>query len=55
MTQKWLILRPIAGPYLNSPCHFVDAGVIEDCCPENAAMRAMFLVGSSRVRILPIY
>jgi hypothetical protein len=53
--QKWLILKSENGPYLNSPCYYVEAGTIDDADPENAAIRAMFLVGSSRVKIVPLY
>ncbi len=53
--QCWIIQKAEnQGKHLNSPCVWVNSGTIEDDNPQNAAMRACFLVGSSRVRIVPI-
>jgi hypothetical protein len=54
--QKWMIQKAArSGRYLNSPKVYVNSGIIEDDSPENAIIRACFAVGSSEVRIVPIY
>lgn len=52
--QIWMIEKATPGKYRNSPPVWSRCGPIRETDRARATLKAMFQVGSSRVRVIPM-